>query len=369
MSPIVARVLLAAGLCVAAAPTPAPAQAPDGGPLTRIAFGSCADEEKPQPIWRAVLAYQPELFLFAGDNVYGDVRDGKNLPDAGLIDGLVHAYGQAARIRDLATLRATVPHLATWDDHDYGKNDAGADFAGRAQAQRLFLQFWDVPPGDPRAGREGVYHAEAYGPAGQRVQVVLLDTRYFRSPLRPTDQRGAPGKERYLPDDDPGKTMLGDAQWAWLAERLREPADLRVIVSSIQVLAEGHGWERWGNLTRERQRLYDLIGETRAGGVVFVSGDRHLGGIYREARGTPYPLVEVTASGLTQYFAAADEAGPNRLGAVYGKPNFGTMDVDWWAGEVRLALKDGAGTAVRTHTVHLDELRPDRPADRPAGGP
>ena len=230
MLPTVPRLLLAAGLHALAAAAPALAQAPDGGPLTRIAFGSCADEEKPQPIWKAVLAYQPELFLFAGDNVYGDVRDGENVPEAGLIDGLVHAYGQAARIRDLATLRATVPHLATWDDHDYGKNDAGADFASRAQAQRLFLQFWDVPPGDARAGREGVYHAETYGPAGQRVQVILLDTRYFRSPLRPTDQRGAPGKERYLPDDDPGKTMLGDAQWAWLAERLREPADLRVVV-------------------------------------------------------------------------------------------------------------------------------------------
>ena len=125
MPPIVARVLLAAGLCVLTAPVPALAQAPDGGPLTRIAFGSCADEEKPQPIWKAVLAYQPELFLFTGDNVYGDVRDGKNLPDAGLIEGLVHAYGQAAKIQDLAILRASVPHLATWDDHDYGKNDAG----------------------------------------------------------------------------------------------------------------------------------------------------------------------------------------------------------------------------------------------------
>ena len=51
-------------------------------PLTRIAFGSCADEEKPQPIWDAVLAYQPQLFLFAGDNVYGDVRQGRDVPDS-----------------------------------------------------------------------------------------------------------------------------------------------------------------------------------------------------------------------------------------------------------------------------------------------
>jgi alkaline phosphatase D len=138
MPPIVARVLLAAGLCVLTAPVSVRAQAPDGGPLTRIAFGSCADEEKPQPIWKAILAYQPELFLFTGDNVYGDVRDGENVPEADLIDGLVHAYGLAAKVQDLMALRATVPHLATWDDHDYGKNDAGADFAGKAQAQQLF---------------------------------------------------------------------------------------------------------------------------------------------------------------------------------------------------------------------------------------
>ena len=104
------------------APAASRAQAP---PLTRIAFGSCADEEKPQPIWKAILAFQPELFLFTGDNVYGDVRDGKNVPEADLIDSLVHAYGQAAKVQDLMVLRATVPHLATWDDHDYGKNDAG----------------------------------------------------------------------------------------------------------------------------------------------------------------------------------------------------------------------------------------------------
>ena len=58
-------------------------------PLSRVAFGSCADEEKPQPIWDAVLAYKPDLFLFAGDNVYGDVRDGRRIRDEDeLIKGL-----------------------------------------------------------------------------------------------------------------------------------------------------------------------------------------------------------------------------------------------------------------------------------------
>ena len=326
-------------------------------PLTRIAFGSCADEEKPQPIWDAVLAYRPELFLFTGDNVYGDVRNGRNVPEPELIESLQQSYGQAARVPGMARLRSTVPHLATWDDHDFGKNDAGADFAGRQDAQRLFLQYWDVPLSDERHQREGIYSAQTFGPEGQRVQVILLDTRFFRSPLKPTDQRNAPGRERYLPDEDPAKTMLGEAQWAWLADRLREPAEGRLIVSSVQVLAEGHGWERWGNFPRERQRLYDLIRDTGARGVVFLSGDRHIGGLYRETTGTPYPLVEITSSGINQVFAANREPGPNRLGAVYGAANFGTADIDWWDFTLTLSLRNEAGEPVRRQSIRLDQLR------------
>jgi alkaline phosphatase D len=342
--------------CALLAAVGAAAQEPP--PLTPIAFGSSADEEAPQPIWDAVLAYRPQLFLFAGDNVYGDLRNGSELPEAELMDGLRHAYGEAAKVPGLTAVRRTVPHLATWDDHDFGKNDAGADFAGKEEAKRLFLEFWDVPASDPRRSREGVYHARTFGPSGMRVQVILLDTRSFRSPLKASDRPGEPGRENYLPDDDAGKTMLGPAQWAWLAERLREPAELRLIVSSIQVVAEGHGWERWGNLPRERRRLYDLIRNTGANGVVFLSGDRHIGAIYRETVGTPYPLVEITSSGLNRTFPSNREAGPNRLGPVYGGANFGTVDVDWWSGTATLSLRSDNGEPVRRHTVRLDELRP-----------
>ena len=326
-------------------------------PLTRIAFGSCAYQERPQPIWQAVIAYRPELFIFAGDNVYGDVRDGKPIPDDQAIKSLRHAYSLVTRVPGFMQVKNSIPHLATWDDHDYGKDDAGADFHGREEAQRIFLKFWKIPPSDPRHARAGVYHAESFGPPGQRVQIILLDTRYFRSPLKRTDQRGAPGKERYVPDDDPAKTMLGDAQWTWLADRLREPAELRLIVSSIQLVAEGHGWERWGNLPRERQRLYDLIRDTGANGVVILSGDRHVGALYRESAGVAYPLVEITSSGINQVFPGNREAGPNRLGAVFGAANFGTIDVDWWEGSVTLSIRGMNGEPVRRLSVSLQDLR------------
>lgn len=354
------RLLIPALLVLGLAPAGASAQQPPppDSVLTRIAFGSCADEEKAQPIWSAILAARPQLFLFAGDNVYGDVRDGKPVPEGEAIESLGRAYEDAAKVPGLATLRRTVPHLATWDDHDYGRNDGGAEFAGKREAQALFQRFWDLPANDPRRSREGVYHAETFGPDDKRVQVILLDTRTFRSALKPTDERGVAGKERYVPDDDPAKTMLGEAQWAWFGERLREPAELRLVVSSIQVLAEGHGWERWGNLPRERARLFELIRETEANGVLFLSGDRHIGAIYREAAGTPYGLVEITSSGLTQSFPGNQEAGPNRLGATFDAVNFGVIEIDWAKGAVALSLRDVKGGPVRRHAVRLDELKP-----------
>src|SRR5437764_633783 len=86
-----------------------------------------------------------------------------------------------------------------------------------------------IPELAPRRTRAGVYHALVLGPPGRRTQIILLDTRYFRSPLRPDGGGG------YLPQHDPGATMLGEVQWKWFAEQLRVPADLRLVVSSIQV--------------------------------------------------------------------------------------------------------------------------------------
>ena len=318
--------------------------------LQRIAFASCAHQMKPHPIWHEVFAYKPDLFVMLGDNVYGD----DSL--TGGLETLKSSYDFANTMPQFQRLRAQIPHLAIWDDHDYGANDGGAEFRHKAESQRLFLDFWNVPAADPRRTREGIYHAVTYGPPGRSVQVILLDTRYFRSPLKRATQR-VEGGGRYVPDDDPGKTMLGTAQWAWLEQELQKPADLRIVASSVQVVAEGHGWERWGNFPRERQRLYDLIARMKANGVVFVSGDRHIGGLYAETGGTPYRLVDATSSGINQFWHGNDEPGPNRLGKTYGAPNFGTIDVDWTARAVTLSIAGLDGKPQRSASLRLDELR------------
>lgn len=346
------RQAIAASLAGLAVPLGAQAQP---RPVTRIAFGSCADQTRPQPIWDAVLAYRPDLFLFLGDNVYADYATGA----AADVQSLRAAYAATEKVEGYARLRRSVPHLAVWDDHDYGQNDGGVGYALKGESKSIFLDFWQAPADDPRRTRDGIYDARLFGQSGQKLQVIMLDARWFKSPWRPTDQRNAPGRERYVRDDDTTKTILGEAQWAWLAEQLRQPADVRVIASGIQIVADGHGWECWGHFPHERQKLYDAIREARANGVVLISGDRHLGALYRQEDDPPYALHEATSSGLNKFYPNPREEGPNRLGGVYGLPNFGTIDIDWWEERVTLAIRDEAGQTVRQVPVPLEDLRVD----------
>ncbi len=322
--------------------------------LTSIAFGSCNTAERPIPILDAIVAQADEhdLFLYVGDNVYGDVdSDDPEMPE------LRNAYAMLAARPEFQRLRSALPMEFTWDDHDYGLNDAGGEFPLKAEAQAIFNNFWRVPAGDERRMREGVYTSRMFGPDGRRVQLIMLDTRYFRGQLTPTDERGAVGKERYLPSEDDSQTMLGEAQWAWLEDQFRQPADLRLVVSSIQVHADGHGWEAWRNLPHERERLYGLIRETGANGVVFVSGDRHSAGLYVREDVADYPLYEITSSSLNLSFRDENnEPGPHRIGEMYARENFGVIEIDWDEGELELELRDIDGEEVREVEIDLAEI-------------
>ena len=143
---VMAACTLAAAIVLAAlAP---PVRADEARPLTRIAFGSCAHQDLPQPIWDAILAWRPELFVFAGDNVYGDLAPGAANPLAG-------AYAKAARIAGYRALREQVPVLATWDDHDYGHNDAGGDFPLPGAGEGAVPRFLADSRGRPAARARG----------------------------------------------------------------------------------------------------------------------------------------------------------------------------------------------------------------------
>jgi len=339
----------------AAGPMPLPA-APILDPelrLGRIGIGSCFNQNRHGRLLGTAVRSRPDLFLMMGDNVYGDTES----PN---VDELVAAYAGALARPDYRTFRAAMPIAATWDDHDYGLNDSGAEYAYKAATMPLFFDFWGVPADSPRRRTGGIYDAFITGPEGARVQIILLDTRSFRSPFKATDEKGAPWKERYVADPDPQKTVLGEAQWAWLEEQLAKPADLRILVSSYQMVAEGHGWEKWGNFPLERQRFYDLVARTRAAGLIAVSGDRHRAGIYREAKGTPFPIYELTSSAINMSSGRSDpgeEPGPNRIGPTYRADNVGMVTLDWDKRRVGFYILDEDDRTVLSHGFSMDELK------------
>ena len=110
-------------------------------------------------------------------------------------------------------------------------------------------------------------------------------------------------------------------------------------------------------LPLERQRMYRLIATTGAQGVVFLSGDRHIGALYRQAAGTPYPLHELTSSGVTHPWRTASEAGPNRLGELFTEQHYGIVEIDWQVKSVRLAVKDIRGAAQRDVRIPMNEMK------------
>jgi alkaline phosphatase D len=323
--------------------------------ITRILVGSCNDEEQESQTLATIAETEADLFLMVGDNVYGD-RDGRyyrnNQPD---LDELRESFADLAARPEFQAVVARHPIMSAWDDHDFGANDAGREFPFRDLAERVHETFWRLD--DEDVGQwPGTYYARTFGPEGQRTQVIMLDTRYFRSGLVPTDEWNAPGKQRYIPHQRGAmQDMLGAEQWTWLENQLQEPADVRIIASSIQVLTtDGHGFEHWANMPDERDRLMDLIRSTGANGVVFVSGDRHSAFLYRKTGFAEYPLHELTASALNLSFRdETAERDSAQLGQGVAAENFGAVNIDWDAGTVTLEILSNGGNRLRATTFPI----------------
>jgi len=371
--PLFTAFALAFAATVSAAP-PTPA-----GPLTKIFFGSCADQNKPCPIWETIIAAKPDLAILLGDNIYADLDDGKLKPaDPAKI---AKSYADLAKLPAWQKLKDTTPILATWDDHDYGHNDAGAEWEHKDAAQKLFLDFFDVPADSPRRTQKGVYYAETFGSEGKRVQVIMLDLRYFRGPYKRAE-KPIPGTRirRYLPNTDEGVTMLGDEQWKWLEEQLKMPAEIRLIGSSVQLVSEEQPFEKWMNFPEETKRFYNLIKGTGAKGVIVLSGDRHWGEISVEPKAAGYPILDITSSGLNQaeehwrdtVFGETDK-NAKRIAVMPSGQNFGMVLIDWDKPDplISLQLRGETGEIVAQIKADLSRLQPGankkgaKPEDKP----
>lgn len=313
-----------------------------------IGFGSCGKQTKAQPILNVVVDNAPNVFIYLGDNIYGDTRD---------MEELQQKYDQLAAKPEFQRLKKTTPILATWDDHDFGENDAGRYYPFKEASKEIFLNFWNEPKRSERWKHAGVYHALRLKDAPIDIQVILLDTRTFRDDLTERVKgENTVYKNDYQPTLSPDSTFLGAEQWAWLETKLEEKADLRIIASSNQFSHTYNGWESWNNVPQERKKMLQLIQKTKANGVVFLSGDVHWGELSKYENEYTYPIYDITSSGLTQSWHEI-EPNANRIGLPIRKNNFGLIEIETQQRTtLTFKLKNKKNLIAVEHRIYLSEL-------------
>jgi alkaline phosphatase D len=288
----------------------------------RLAFGSCAKQNKPQEIWRSIAACRPDVWIWLGDAIYAKDGDVASMAD--------HYALQKAN-PDYQMFQRQTRIIGVWDDHDYGTSKEGKAFKHKKESQKLYLDFIGESIDSPRRQQKGIYASYVFGEQGRQVKVLLLDVH---------SECDNPG-----PESD----ILGPVQWAWLERELNgSHAELNLIFSGVQILPVDQPYDKWADYGSSRQRLINLIQRSRAPGVILISGDRHLGEISKlQGPDANYPLYEVTSSGLTHkvdFFwhlrnLFMGEKNRYRLGEQLLDLNFGTIDINRGTSPAQVGLE------------------------------
>ncbi len=285
----------------------------------KIGIGSCLDQDFPQPIWQPIEEENLDYFIFLGDNVYGD----------SIFENLYkmkRAYSKQEKL--LPDFLDQTDIFAIWDDHDYGKNDGGSDYKYKKLAENLFLDFWNVPINDVRRSREGIYFSENKVFFNKKYKLIFLDTRYFRSQLK-----GKKGS--YQKNNDESSTILGKEQWTWLEKELNSNFDYLFIFSSIQIIPEDHGFEKWSNFPNDRTKLLKILEKYKDRTILF-SGDRHRSGIYKRNG-----IIEITSSSMNKPGSSFFETDKYLIGETYPQENYSVLKI--LNDDINIDIKDKHG--------------------------
>ena len=284
----------------------------EGSPIAfRLAITSCMKIGKPQGSWNILLEEQPDLHLTVGDTHYADTTN----PTVQLEHHLTYR-----REKEFAKVLQQVPIYAIWDDHDFGPNDSDGTAKGKEFSLAGWKQAWPNPPSGT-SDTPGAFFKFSRGD----VDFFVVDGRYHRSPSR-------------SPDDDK-KRMLGDAQFAWLLEGLKNSKAKFKIIASGSVLDHSKS-DGWRIFTFSRHRLFDAIKKEKISGVMYIGGDIHKSLVWQhhESDRVGYPMIEIISSGVTNgkdlSFATIDfdttvDDPTARVRIIYGRGEKINTDKTW----------------------------------------
>jgi len=318
-------------------------------PDFKIAFGSCSFinekiDDRPDPygdqyqIFNSILEKDPDLMLWGGDNIY------LRVPDFMTETGIRHRYRHTRATPEMQALLGSVHHYATWDDHDYGPNNADRSYANKRIAENTFNDYWGNLNTDA-AGVGGVTQHFAWND----IEFFMLDNRYHRAP------NGDPNTD---------KEYLGKEQLDWLIDALTKSSyntTFKIVINGGQVISDVAEFENYATYPKEHAELLQRLHDAKIEGVIFISGDRHHTEVSRMEREGAYPLIDITCSPLTAgTHEPRDEGNSHQVkGKTFYNRNFGIMEVTGERKErvLLLSIYDSDGNKAFDYEIKASDLR------------
>ena len=280
-----------------------------GASLDRLRFGcvSCANYEHGYfSAYRHLADEEPDLVLFLGDYIYEyvetrrpTVRKHSDGIDASTLPTYRNRYAQYKLDPDLQRLHASAPALTTWDDHEVENDYAGRWSATsddparflrrRAAAYQAFYEHMPLRPSRSHPNGPALRLYDRFG-FGDLVEISLLDGRQYRSRVAcyalPKRGGGHIETDMSCPERrDPGRSMLGTAQEAWLFDGLARSRSRWQVIAQDVLMAElrerqddgsiGYWTDDWNGYPASRDRLLQHLASARVRNPVVLSGDIH----------------------------------------------------------------------------------------------
>lgn len=283
--------------------------------IRKISFSSGCKQYKSQAFWQNISGKESDLWIWGGDNIYSDTEDRKILQEN---------YKKLKENEYYQAFIKNIPVIGVWDDHDYGARDSGEKYILKEESKEEFMDFFDIPTFSDMRAHKGIYTSYELGTGNKKIKIYLLDNRTFKTELTLDIEND----NYYIPDSS--GTILGEKQWKWLEDEINNnDSRINIFVSGLQIIPNGHIYEKWGNFPNERQRFLDLLENTKVENPIILSGDRHLAELSEYKFLDNSKVFEFTASGMTHSFENADEDNEHRIGKLYGGRNFGEVIIKW----------------------------------------
>ena len=283
----------------------------EGSKLSFAVISCMRDDLKStEDIWMDLENMTTDVILMIGDTSYLDI---------GLRDQVLEMTAKRIWQRHMETrtrLRVfrwknLVPVFATWDDHDYGKNNGDKSFSLKEDSEKIFQTFF-IPGIDNKYIPHGPGVSFAFKLRGQNF--IFLDNRSFRD--------GPKNKSGY---------HFGVKQNQWMGEQLSRD-NLNWLISGDQFFGSYHKFESFQGQHPEAFKAFlSKLKETR-NKYVFLSGDRHLSEVMKIPAGIlGYSTLEITSSPMhSSVYPGAIEQAKNtyRIHGVDGNWNFVFVTVE-----------------------------------------